>query len=162
MRPDLEIRTIRGNVDTRLAKVAGGDYDATVLALAGLRRMGLEERASQVFTLEEMLPAPAQGALAAECRESDAATRRALDAIHQPALAAPVTAERAFMSALEAGCSFPTGAHAALEGDQLLLTAVVAGTNGLFRDELRGPASLAEPLGAQLATRLLRASGRRP
>jgi hydroxymethylbilane synthase len=159
LRPDVEIRLIRGNVDTRLAKVDAGEYDATVLALAGLRRMGLEHRATRVFTVDEMLPAPAQGALAVECREDDIRTRAAAAAIDQPALRPVIAAERAFMAALEAGCSFPAGAHAVLSGAGLRLEAMVAGNAGITRDAIQGIPAEAANLGTELAKRLLRMAG---
>jgi hydroxymethylbilane synthase len=111
-RPDLHVRSIRGNVDTRLRKLDSGDYDAIVLAGAGLVRMGLGERVGQWLPIEWFTPAPGQGALAVQCRADDAQIRTWLAAIHEPDLALLVQAERSFLAALGGGCSEPVGAWA--------------------------------------------------
>jgi hydroxymethylbilane synthase len=159
IRPDVLVRPIRGNVETRLAKVESGDYDATVLALAGLRRLGLAGRASEVFGLYDVLPAPAQGALAIECRAADHATRGLLAAIDDPALRRTVTAERSFLARLEAGCSFPSGAYAEEFGSTLKLHALVAPGGRVVRSKMAGPAETAAGLGRQLAEELMALSG---
>jgi len=162
MRPDLEIREIRGNVDTRLAKLDAGDYDAIVLALAGLRRLGLEGRASQVLGFEEMLPAPAQGALAIECRVDDVGTRTLLQPIDDPDLRLVVTAERVFLATLEAGCAFPAAAHAERFGSTLKLNALIAAEDGrIVRSKMAGPAETAAGLGRSLAEELMELAGMR-
>lgn len=155
LRPEINVRVIRGNVDTRLARVDAGDYDATVLALAGLRRMGLEARASHVFSYEEMLPAPAQGALAVECRADDRDARESLARIDQPALRAETDAERAFMAALEAGCSSPAGAYARREGGELVLDGLLARSGQIVRRRVLGAVEEARTLGAKLAHEVL-------
>lgn len=162
MQPDLEIREIRGNVDTRLAKLDAGEYDAIVLALAGLRRLGLEGRVSQVLGFEEMLPAPAQGALAIECRADDAATRALLQPIDDPDLRLVVTAERVFLATLGAGCAFPAAAYAERFGSTLKLNALIAAEDGrIVRSKMAGPAETAAGLGRSLAEELMGLSGMR-
>jgi hydroxymethylbilane synthase len=155
VRPDLEIRPIRGNVETRIRKVRDGDYDATVLALAGLRRLGLEGEAAQVFGFEEMLPAPGQGALAVECRAADTATRELLARIDDEAARLAVTAERGFLAAIEGGCSFPAAAYAEHFGSTLKLNALIASNGRIIRSKMAGPAETAAGLGRQLAAELL-------
>ncbi len=162
MRPDLEVRLIRGNVDTRLAKVERGDYDATILALAGLKRLGLEGRVTQVFGFDEVLPAPAQGAIAVECRAADDATRGFLAAIDDRALREEVAAERSFLATLEAGCSFPAAAHAEHFGTTLKLAALVAPGGQVVRSRTAGPADTASAMGRALAEELMHAAGIRP
>ncbi len=117
LRPDLAIRHLRGNVDSRIKKLRAdtGEFDAIVLAHAGLVRLGLEHEITQVLSDEEMLPAPGQGALAVECRADDAELIQLLQAIHCPKTAAVVTAERAFLRELGAGCNTPVAAHAVVE-----------------------------------------------
>jgi hydroxymethylbilane synthase len=155
VRPDLEVRAIRGNVETRVARIDAGEFDAAVLALAGLRRLGIEGRAGHVFGFEEMLPAPAQGALAVECRAADAATRHVLDAIDDPDIRAAVTAERAFLATIDGGCSFPAAAHATQFGTTLKLNALIAVEGRIIRSKMAGPAETAAGLGRALAGELM-------
>jgi len=155
VRPDVHIRPIRGNVDTRLAKLDAGDYDAIVLAFAGLKRLGLAGRASYVLSFDEMLPAPAQGALALECRAPDSATRALLAAVDDPESRTAVEAERAFLAALEAGCSVPAAAWARLEGGSLRIDGFMASDAGPVRDSVSGEARDAASLGRTLAALLL-------
>jgi hydroxymethylbilane synthase len=159
LRPDIVLKPIRGNVDTRIAKVDGGDYDATVLALAGLRRMGLAGRANHVFGFEEMLPSPAQGALAIECRVTDRETRDLLAAIDDAETRAAVTAERSFLATIDAGCSFPAGAHAEQFGTTLKLSALVANNGRIVRSKMAGQVGTAAGLGKALAEELMALSG---
>lgn len=161
LRPDLDIRPIRGNVDTRLAKVEAGDYDAAVLALAGLKRLGLERRVAHIFGYEEMLPAPAQGALAIECRTADEPTRALLAAIDDPVLRQVVTAERTFLATLEGGCSFPAAAYAEHFGTTLKLHALVATNGRIVRSKMAGPTETAAGLGRNLAQELMALAGLR-
>lgn len=131
VRPDLEVVDVRGNVDTRLRLVAEGAVDAVVLARAGLLRLGLESAATEVLDPEVVVPAPGQGALAVECRADDAATAAACAGLDHAMTRAEVTAERALLAALEAGCTAPVGALAtAGEGGQVHLRAVVASPDG--------------------------------
>jgi hydroxymethylbilane synthase len=114
MRPDLTIRIIRGNVDTRLKKLRaeGGEYDAIVLARAGLSRLGLEKEVTHILRDEEMLPAPGQGALGIECRSDDTELLEMLQKLHDPDTDAEVSAERIFLHRLGAGCNTPVAARA--------------------------------------------------
>jgi len=159
IRPDVEIVPIRGNVDTRIAKVDGGEYDAAVLALAGLKRLGLERRASHVFGFEEILPAPAQGVLAVECRSGDVDLRALLEALDDPILRQTVTAERVFLATLEGGCSFPAGAYAEHFGSTLKLHGLVANGDRIFRSKMAGSADTGAGLGQALARDLMALAG---
>lgn len=161
IRPDLDVRPIRGNVDSRVAKVESGEYDAAVLALAGLRRLGLETRADEVFGFEVMLPAPAQGALALECRTGDSATRALLASIDDAGLRLSVTAERVFLATIDGGCSFPAAAYAEHFGSTLKLNALIAADGRIVRSKMAGPAETAAGLGRQLADELMRLAGLR-
>ena len=114
LRPDVEVRSIRGNVDTRVGKVRDGEYDAAVLAAAGIKRLGLEEAVTEWIEPETMLPAPGQGALGIQCRADDDRIRALLAAIDDPGSRATTAGERAFLRALGGGCAAPVGAHAVL------------------------------------------------
>lgn len=154
-RPDLKIISLRGNVDTRVKKALNpdGEYDAIVLAAAGLNRMGLSAHISQILPFGVMLPAPGQGAVAVQCRVEDADTRRLLTEIHHPPTLAAVTAERAFLAGLGGGCSIPVGALATQSGDTLTVRGMVAAADGsrLIRVTHSGAAANAAQLGAELA-----------
>lgn len=154
-RPDLTILPLRGNVDTRLRKVLSGEYDAIVLAKAGLARLGLQAHISEVFPLEVMLPAPGQGALAVQCRTDDAKTLELLAAIHDPISAAAVNAERAFLLGLGGGCSLPIAAFAEKNNGQIILTGAVISADG--KQSIRLSAVDKEPhkLGERLAALVL-------
>ena len=158
----LEIVPIRGNVDTRMGKVASGELDAVVLARAGLARIGRLSAVTETLDPIQVLPAPAQGALAVECRSDDTRVRELLAALDDPAARACVAAERAVLAALEAGCSAPVAAHAELteaeDGSaELWLRASVTAIDGSdsVRDSISGPATEAESLGRRLAAELL-------
>ncbi|HET7737408.1 MAG TPA: hypothetical protein VFK32_02430, partial [Tepidiformaceae bacterium] len=138
LRPDLVFKPIRGNVETRIKRVDDGEFDATVLALAGLDRLGLASRADHDFSPAEMLPAPAQGALAVECRSANPAVVTLLAQIDDPATRATVECERAFLGALEAGCSFPAGAYATGRAGALRLDAMAAADGRLERVSVEG------------------------
>jgi hydroxymethylbilane synthase len=162
LRPDLQVLPLRGNVDTRLKKLERGDCDAVALAAAGLARLGLADRVTQYFGVEELCPAVGQGALALEVREGDEATADAIRPLdHQPTHRA-VRAERAVLRRLGGGCSVPIAAHAvpwsALGDSQLRLVAVVASPNGerLIRATAVGPEDDPERLGFGVAEELLR------
>lgn len=158
IRADLDIRPLRGNVPTRVARVAAGDLDAVVLARAGLVRLGLEQHITDVLPISRVLPAPAQGALAVVCRANDAAVHATLSGFNDPVARDAVTAERTVLHALGGGCSVPVGALARHEGDVLHLTAGVFTLDGQrsVRLEVRGanPATL-----GQIAARQLVAAG---
>jgi len=157
----LQVEPIRGNVDTRLGLVAQGRLDAVVLALAGLRRIGQEDAVTEVIDPTVMLPAPAQGALAVECRSGDGATAAALRTLDDSAARATSTAERAVLAALEAGCSAPIGVLgefvAGSDGAQLRLRGSVTALDGsrTIRRTVTGAATEAELVGQRLAVELL-------
>src|SRR5687768_17088247 len=148
LRPDLDIQPIRGNIDTRLKKRRAGDFDAIVLALAGLRRSALYDEADMApIELDEVLPAAGQAALAAQCRADDASTRSLLDFLNDPQTATCVNAERALVASLQGDCHSPIAALATIENDQLTLKAAV-GTRGgdppILRAEVTTPQSTSE------------------
>jgi hydroxymethylbilane synthase len=157
----LEIVPVRGNVDTRIGKVAAGEFDAVVLAYAGLRRLGRADEASEVLDPIQVLPAPAQGALAVECRASDHELVEALAPLDSPDTRAAVTAERALLAALEAGCTAPVAALAevALGDEQLevFLRGSVTAIDGsaAVRLSATGPTTEAEEIGRRLAAELI-------
>jgi hydroxymethylbilane synthase len=150
-RPDLTILPLRGNVDTRLQKMLNGEYDAIVLAQAGLTRLGLQAYISQVLPLDVMLPAPGQGALAVQCRADDTETLEVLAAIHDPLTAAAVGAERAFLSGLGGGCSLPIAAFAEKNNGQIILTGAVVSADGKQSIRLSAADKEPEKLGERLA-----------
>jgi len=158
LRKDIRCVPIRGNADTRLAKVGTGELDAVVLAAAGLARIGRLDAASQVFEPDDMLPAPGQGALAVECRASDPHLAELLSAVDDPLSRAAVTAERAVLASLEAGCSAPIGAYAAGTAEHLHLEAAVIAADGgrALREHGDGSPSGAGQLGRDVAARLQR------
>jgi hydroxymethylbilane synthase len=161
-RQDLAVVGVRGNVDTRLRKLGEGQFDALVLAYAGLLRLGLADRVSEVLPPEICLPAPGQGALALQARKDDAATRDLVGRLdHLPSRLA-TTAERAFLSELGAGCTLPAGALATVADGRVRLQAVVANRAGssVMRREVVGAAQDAEALGRSLADEMLRAGAR--
>jgi hydroxymethylbilane synthase len=157
----LDVVPIRGNVDTRLGRVAPGDLDAVVLARAGLARLDRLDVITETLDPLQVLPAPAQGALAVECRTADARTRELLGRLEDPAVRACVTAERSTLAALEAGCSAPVAAYAEVaEGDrgpELFLRASVTALDGsdAVRGSVAGPVADAAELGRALAAELL-------
>jgi hydroxymethylbilane synthase len=156
LRPDLQIETVRGNVETRLRKASEG-LDAVVLAYAGLRRLGLADQATQVFDPSEMLPAVAQGALALEARAGDAPTLARLAVLEHPETRQRVEAERALLRKLEGGCQVPIAAHATVAGGQLTLRALVASVDGamVIRGERSAPVAQAHAVGEALGNELL-------
>lgn len=161
MRPDLDVVSLRGNVDTRLRKLSGG-LDAILLAAAGLRRLGLGDRIRQVLTPPEFIPAVGQGIVVVECRQSDAETRGLLAALDHGATRTAMAAERGFLAEMGGGCQVPLGAHAVVEGDAVRMIGLVGRPDGsvMLRDRLDGTAATAEATGRALARRLLDAGGR--
>jgi hydroxymethylbilane synthase len=156
-RPDLRAASMRGNVERRLAKLAEGDCSATLLALAGLRRLGLEHRASVVLEPETMVPSAGQGIVGVTVREDDAELRELLAGIEDPEAKAVATAERALLGALDGSCRTPIGGFARmLPGDRLHLTGLVARADGSFllRREAEGASGDAHRLGAELGDSL--------
>ncbi|WP_327088123.1 hydroxymethylbilane synthase [Nonomuraea sp. NBC_01738] len=157
LRPDLEYVPIRGNADTRIGKVTSGELDAVVLAAAGLSRIGREAEIAQIFEVEELLPAPGQGCLAVECLADRADLIDFLGVLDDPRTRSAVDAERAVLSALEAGCSAPVGAFAFDDGQTLNLTAAVVALDGResVRKSAAGSPSEADRLGRLLAAEML-------
>ena len=153
LRPDLLVRSIRGNVETRILKVREGQYEAAVLAAAGVLRLGLAEHIAEWFPLDEMLPAPGQGALAVQCREEDKQVLDLLRPLISKPIQAAVTAERAFLSQLGGGCLLPVGAYAETQKGDIKLFGMVASVDGrtVVRVAGRGskPRELGEKLGAE-------------
>jgi hydroxymethylbilane synthase len=159
-RPDLRIEDIRGNVDTRLQKLDDGQFDAIVLAEAGLRRLRLTGRIQEVLPFDVMLPAVGQGALALECRSNDVAAQTKVAGLDDPATHSAVLAERALLARLRGGCMAPVGAWGRVEGDRLHLSAVVLNAEGTRRLEAhdvteRTDITNAEQLGRCVAEALL-------
>jgi hydroxymethylbilane synthase len=157
LRPGSSVKDLRGNVDRRLAKLDRGDYDAIILAAAGLRRLGLEDRISVLLSPSQMLPSPGQGALGLETRADDAQTIKLVARLNHEATMAACLAERAFLRALGGGCQFPIAAHAVVDGSELHLDGLVADTDGknILRDRIAGKLGQAEALGQSLADELL-------
>lgn len=160
-RRDLEIVELRGNVDTRLEKVAAGDVEAAVLALAGLKRLGLEERATESLAPELMLPAAGQGALAIETREDDAATRGLMGGLEHPETKRAVTAERAVMARLEGGCQLPLAVFAEMRKAGFQIKARLASVDGeqLVEKERTGAPGDAMSMAGDLAEDVLSSGG---
>ena len=157
MRPDLLVEPLRGNVNTRLSKLDNGDYDAIILAAAGLERLGLDHYISHQFSPDEMLPAAAQGVIGIECLESNDALRAVLGKLAHEATARTTAAERAVARTLDASCQSPVASYAVIEGSSLTITALVAMPDGseAIRDRIAGPVEDADRLGEELAKRLL-------
>jgi hydroxymethylbilane synthase len=157
MRPDLVIEPLRGNVNTRLAKLEAGEYDAIILAAAGLERLGLQQHIRQQFATEQMLPAAAQGVIGIECLAERAELRTVLEKLEHAETAKTTRAERAVALTLQANCQSPVATYATIAGDRLRLTALVALPDGSqsLRDSLEGAAGDAEQIGTQLAASLL-------
>lgn len=161
LRPDLEVVEIRGNVDTRLRKLMeSGDYDAIVLAVAGLERLGEAVQIAEVLDYERMLPAGGQGAIAVEVRQNDAFALGLIAAIdHRPTYIA-VSAERAFQRTIGAGCRAALGVYGAVSGDRLLLRGMIAALDGrMVKGSLEGDVQEAEEIGRRLAEVLLAQGG---
>ena len=156
LRGDIEVRDLRGNVDTRIRKLDEGQYDAVILATAGLVRLGLQERISARIAVSEMLPAVGQGAVAIEtCNDNELAVEATRKLDHRETRLACL-AERAFLRSLGGGCQFPIAAHAIIDGDSLKLDGLVAKPDGseILRASLSGSIDNPEPLGSQLAAHL--------
>ena len=156
-RPDLTIHFLRGNVNTRLAKLDAGEYDAIILAAAGLIRLGFESRIRSSISVEDSLPAGGQGAVGIECRTADTEIHALLAPLHHRETALRVTAERALNKHLNGGCQVPIACYAVLENEQLWLRGLVGQPDGsqLLRAEQRAAATDAEQLGISVAEALL-------
>jgi hydroxymethylbilane synthase len=160
-RPDLQVKSVRGNVETRLRKLDDGGYDALIMAAAGLVRLGLSARITSFMDPPAWLSAPGQGAIAVESRVDDLATDELLRPIEDDDARAETDAERALLARLQGGCQVPVGAHAYIEGRELVLHALVAQPDGsaLVRSEGRGGREAAAELGVSVAEQLLARGG---
>ena len=160
-RPDLKIEILRGNLDTRLRKLRDGHYDAIVLAVAGLRRLGWTHEITEYLDPQISLPAIGQGALGIEGRSDDVFIRSLLDRLDHVSTRVAVLAERAMLDRLEGGCQVPIAAHATVSGVQLRLEGLVASVDGkeMIRDVVEGTIEHAGEVGRQLAERLLARGG---
>jgi hydroxymethylbilane synthase len=161
IRPDLEITDIRGNLDTRLRKLDEGKYDAIVLASAGLRRLGWENRIAELLDPKVMCPAVGQGALAVETRDDSGEAREICRRLEHTETRIAVTAERAVLAALGGGCQVPIGAHATLDGSTIQIRAIVVSPDGaqVIRKDSSGPVADAATLGRALGDELLAEGG---
>ena len=161
-RPDLQIKNLRGNIETRLTKVMEGHYDAAVLAVAGMKRLGLTAHVKQILPFSTMLPAIAQGVLGIETLVGDEQTRDYLAPIHDEAVADCIEAERAALKTLEGNCQIPIAGFCDLHQDELTLTALVASPDGspIIKKKASAPRSQARQLGNTLAQELLESGGR--
>ena len=162
-RPDLHIELLRGNLDTRLRKLHNGEYDAIVLAAAGLMRMGWSNKVTEYLPPEVSLPAIGQGALGLEGRRNDRFVQILVEKLEHGPTRIAVMAERALLKRLEGGCQVPIAAHATVKGDTLIMDGLIASMEGqrLIRDTIQGAASEAQSLGIQLAEKLLAQGGDR-
>ena len=163
VRPDLKIHDLRGNVNTRLAKLDAGEFDAIVLAAAGLKRLGLGERIRTILPRSMILPAVGQGALAIECCADDMRILELIDFLRDPQMTAAATAERAFLRRVEGGCQIPVGVYAEVgAGNVLHVEAMIASVDGMrvCRSRSRGTPETAEKIGIALAEELLDVGGR--
>ena len=162
-RPDLTIRDLRGNVDTRLRKLDEGLYDAVILAAAGLERLGHGDRIKDVIPSGVCLPAVGQCALAIECRTDDAEVRQMLDFLNDQPTVYATAAERAFLGLLEGGCQVPIGVHADVNGEQIKIEAIIAALDGstVLRDTIEGAAVDAVALGQKLGKKMLANGGQK-
>ncbi len=163
LRPDLEIRTLRGNVQTRLRHLDEGEFDAIILAAAGLKRLGLEERIASYISTEESIPAAGQGVMAIEMRAGDTETMEIIRFLHNQDVASCITAERAFLGKVGGDCKVPAGIYAVPSGDKLEASAFIAAPDGkvLYKGAMKGNIYEAESIGRTLAERLLADGGDR-
>jgi hydroxymethylbilane synthase len=161
LRPDLRVVDFRGNVETRLKKLAEGRADATLLALAGLERLGLASHATSILSTEEMLPAVAQGAIGVTCRDDDAKTRALLEALDDPASATTVTCERAFLARLDGSCKTPIAGLAEIDDGMLRFRGMILRPDGSewYEIELTGRAENARRIGTDAGEELLARAG---
>ncbi len=158
IRPDLDIAVIRGNVGTRLTKVEDGAFDATILALAGLRRLGLESHAKEIFDAETFVPSAGQGAIAVTARDGDAEAAKLIAPVLDYETGVTVAAERGFLGALDGSCRTPIGVHAVLEGSRVKLHGIVLSVDGreVFEERAEGDAERSAEMGRKLGEALLK------
>jgi len=162
-RPDLQVADLRGNVDTRLKKMTAGEFDAIVLALAGVTRLGASDNVAEILPPDIMLPAVGQGALGIETRSSDSATAKLVSALDDADTRASITAERALLRELEGGCQVPLGAWARIDGTEIILDARVLSPDGeqYLRRSGRAPIEHAQRLGRSVGRELIDAGADR-
>jgi hydroxymethylbilane synthase len=163
LRPDLEILTLRGNIETRLRKLTEGMFDAIILAAAGLHRMGWQDRVTAYLDPAEFVPAIGQGAIGIEVRSDDEKIHEILAPLHDPETAVAVEAERSLLKTLEGGCQVPIGGHARLVDGTLRISGLVASLDGqeMFRVSRTGPPADARQLGREVGLELLDAGAKR-
>ncbi len=156
-RPDLVVESVRGNVNTRLDKLDNGDYDALFLAVAGLKRLGLEHRIAEYFSVEDVIPSPGQGALAVVIKESNADLFSLLQQLNHTNALIAISAERAFSKAVGGGCKLPVGVYAECKGNSITLHGVIGSLDGkhLAKESIEGKVSSSVSLAKTLATQLL-------
>jgi hydroxymethylbilane synthase len=161
-RPDIETHALRGNVETRLGKLAAGEFDAIILAAAGLTRLGLADRITQLLDTRISMPAVGQGIVGIECGEDDVVTRELTAVLDDPSAHTCINAERAMAHELEGNCQSPIAGHAVLEADELHIEGLVGSPDGrlVYRERLSGAPSEAAGLGSSLGRRLLDAGAR--
>lgn len=162
LKPGLAIENLRGNLDTRLRKLDENQYDAIIVAVAGLRRLGLADRVTAFFSPQEMLPAIGQGALGIELRREDNELLQSLSFLNDHETAVAVRAERGFLARLEGGCQVPIGAFGQVSADQVTLTGMVAAVDGgrIIKETMTGTIEEAESLGVKVAEQLLGMGGK--
>lgn len=160
-RPDLQVEVLRGNVGTRLRRLDQQEFDAILLACAGLTRLGLSERITEALDVQRFVPAIGQGVIGLECRAGDRATRERLERLHDRVSGIRLAAERALNARLGGACTVPVAGHAVVEGARVRLTGLVAAPDGrrVLKDHLEGAAADAAALGTALAERLIAAGG---
>ena len=161
LRPDLDVIPLRGNVETRLRKLEAGEADATLLALAGLKRLGLEQHATAIMSVDEFLPAVGQGAIGIEARADDARTREALARINHADTFTALACERAFLAALDGSCKTPIAGHATLSGDAIKFRGLIARPDGKAARDIRANGHIrdAVAIGDEAAHTLKRTAG---
>jgi hydroxymethylbilane synthase len=162
IRPDLDVRDLRGNVDTRLRKVESGEYDAVILAKAGLDRLGCNHRISEILSPDVCMPAVGQGAIGVECRADDAQASEVLEKLDHAETRTAIIAERTLLSVLQGGCQVPLGAWARIERGELVLDACVCSIDGAqyVKQRATAPPDQARSLGERMAQLLIDAGAR--
>jgi hydroxymethylbilane synthase len=162
LRPDLQVVDIRGNLNTRLRKLEEGSYDALVLASAGLNRLGFQDRITEKFTLDQILPAPGQGALAVQTRDDDRATLSIASALNHAATSLEVRAERVFLHHVGGGCNVPVAVYAKIENDRIRITGLIISPDGnsALKHSLDGKPETADETAHALADLILKRGGR--
>jgi hydroxymethylbilane synthase len=162
LKPELDIKDLRGNVDTRIRKMEEGQYKGIILAYAGLKRLGLENKVKQIFSPEEMIPAVAQGFLGIEGRKNDDKIKEVIKVLNHKESELRAKAERAFLKTLEGGCQVPIAAYAEINGESLSIVGYISDLEGkrVFKGKISGRKEDAEEIGTKLAERLLNEGGK--